>query len=121
MKIYLGQRGPDGCRVTVNGRPLSGMLRAIRPTGGGSVAGMDWSQGGAAAAEVAYALLADAIGPADAEHLFGHYKRAVIDTLPYQGWRLTVDEVRLHAEGLKILFPSRPRNRTAVQVAQLNP
>ena len=111
MKIYLGQRGPEGCRVTVNGRPLSGMLRAIRPAGGGSVAGMDWSQGGAAAAEVAYAILADAVGPSEAEHLFGHYKRAVIDTLPYQGWRLTVDEVRLHAEGLKILFPATPRTR----------
>jgi hypothetical protein len=119
MKIYLAQRGPDGCRVTVNGRPLSGMLAAIRPTGGGSVAGMDWSQGGAAAAEVAYALLADAVGPSDAEHLFGHYKRTVIDTLPYQGWRLTVDEVRLHAEGLKILFPG-PRKHAPQPAGQLN-
>jgi hypothetical protein len=120
MKIYLAQRGPDGCRVTVNGRPLSGMLGTIRPTGGGSVAGMDWSQGGAAAAEVAYALLADAVGPNEAEHLFGHYKRAVIDTLPYQGWRLTVDEVRLQAEGLKILFPTTPRDRTGRAAAQLS-
>jgi hypothetical protein len=113
MKVYLAQRGPDGCRVTVNGRPLSGMLRSIRPAAGGSVAGMDWSQGGAAAAEVAYAILADAVGPADAENLFGHYKRAVIDTLPYDGWRLTVDEVRLHAEGLKILYADTPRGGAA--------
>lgn len=62
MKQYEGTRTPKGCVVTVDGKPLNPRydLWNHSPTG------FEWGYGGSGPAQLALALLADAIGDDEA-------------------------------------------------------
>lgn len=67
-KTYRGQRGPDGCSVTVNGQPLEPRadIRAI------SDSAFEWGYEGGGPGHLAFAILADYF--ADDARAFHHYR-----------------------------------------------
>jgi hypothetical protein len=96
MKHYLGERTPDGCEVAVfdtNGPayPLAPRLdlRNHSPTG------YEWSYSGSGPAQLALALLADAL--ADDEMALKHYqdfKFKVVARLPRDKWEMSEEDIR---------------------------
>jgi hypothetical protein len=89
MKTYRGHRGPAGCVVTVDGQTLRLRLdlRNHSPTG------FEWGYGGWPA-QLALAILADALGDEAALKWYQRFKFAVVAALPAAEWTLTAGEVR---------------------------
>lgn len=107
MKRYIGERTPEGCQVDVidpnhpdGGYPLPLRLdiRSHSPTGA------EWGYGGSGPAQLALALLADALGDDErAEEMYQDFKFKVVGRLPHDRWEFTQDEIvqtvaRLEAE-----------------------
>ena len=90
MKLYAGRRTPEGCSVTVNGRPLPLKLdlRNHSPTG------FEWGYAGSGPAQLALAILADSLGDEMAAEAHQRFTRDVIAHLPRKGWHLAEMEVR---------------------------
>jgi hypothetical protein len=98
MKHYVGERTPEGCQVDVidkdapgGGYPLPPRfdLRNHSPTG------YEWGYAGSGPAQLALALLADALG--DDEKAQDHYqdfKFKVVGRLPHDRWELSQDDIR---------------------------
>jgi Family of unknown function (DUF6166) len=90
MKVYKGKRVKWGCRVTVDGKPLSPRLDLRNH----SPDGFEWNYGGSGPAQLALAVLADCLGDdKKALELYQDFKWAVIAKLP-PNWTLTEKEVR---------------------------
>jgi len=90
VKRYEGRREGHAVDVTVNGRPLNPRLDLWNH----SPTGFEWGYGGSGPAQLALALLADHFGD-DAQALANYqaFKRAVIASLPHNGWNLTTDQI----------------------------
>jgi hypothetical protein len=59
-----------------------------------SPGGFAWGHGGSGAAQLALAILCDAIGPGQARLLYQAFKRGRIEPLDqHQGWEMTLDSV----------------------------
>jgi len=101
MKTYEGTR--DGRRellVTVNGTPLNPRLDLLNH----SPTGFEWGYGGSGPAQLALALLADALGDDEAAIRLHHeFKWKVVATLPRDGWTLTSDQIHSALAGLQEL------------------
>ena len=89
MKLYEGIRTENEAKVTVDGRPLDMRLdlrlHADRP---------EWGYAGSGPAQLALALLADAIGDDEAMEHHQKFKRTVVAGLERERWSLTQAEIR---------------------------
>ena len=89
MKVYEGLRTVDGCEVTVDGRPLNMRLdlrkHSDRP---------EWGYAGGGPAQLALALLADAIGDDVATECHQKFKFKIVAGFERDGWILTQAEIR---------------------------
>jgi hypothetical protein len=92
MKIYVGSRQEDGREVvTVDGQPLDPRFDLVMC----SPSGFAWGYGGSGPAQLAIAILADCVGPAEAQRFYHEFKWQVIAVLEIdRPWSLTEDEVR---------------------------
>jgi Family of unknown function (DUF6166) len=102
MKTYVGKRNADGCSVLVregsHARPLPLRLTLFNH----SPTGFEWGYQGSGPAQLALAILADALHDDErAVRLHQHYKRAVICKLPREAWRIEEREVREWIERYK--------------------
>lgn len=102
MKVYRGTRTEGGCVVTVieDGaeRPLDARLdlRSHSPTG------FEWSYCGSGPAQLALALVADAVGDDErARHVYQAFKRKVVAQLARDGWELSAEAVTRAAEEIE--------------------
>lgn len=90
-RVYEGVRTPEGCQVTVDGQPLNPRfdLRNHSPDG------FNWSYGGSGPAQLALALLADALGDDDlAQDHYQKFKWQRIGAIKADTFRITQDEIR---------------------------
>jgi len=95
VKLYEGNRTPEGCVVTVREgggepRPLAPRLdlRCHSPTG------FEWGYPGSGPAQLALALAADVMGDSRAQDCYQELKRKLVCGLPREGWSLTEQELR---------------------------
>lgn len=93
---YVGTRTKAGVTVTRepdDGRPQELPLRLDLEAK--SPSGFEWGYDGSGPAQLALAILADAVGDNRALHWQNYqaFKFAVVGRLPYGGWVLTRDEV----------------------------
>jgi hypothetical protein len=91
MKLYEGTRTPEGCRVTVDGRPLD-LRHDLRNH---SPDGAEWGYGGSGPAQLALALLADATDDDElAQTHYQRFKREVIAGFERDRFLITQAEIR---------------------------
>ncbi len=85
MKVYQGNREPDGIRVTVDGQPLDPRfdLRTL------SSSGFEWGYDGGGPGQLALAILADHFGD-DAKALsqYKNLRSGLIAAIREDAWRL---------------------------------
>lgn len=104
MKLYVGTRlASGGCSVTV--REQSSQERPLDPRTdlrNHSPTGFEWGYAGSGPAQLALALLADALQDDErAELLYQKFKRRVVTRLPKDRWKLAEDDVLRAVEGLE--------------------
>lgn len=98
MKHYIGTRTADGCEVDVidkespsGGYPLEPRLDLANK----SPTGFEWNYAGSGPAQLALALLADALGDDQrALRHFQDFKFKVVGRLPHDGWELSQEDIR---------------------------
>src|SRR5437764_10173120 len=108
MKVYEGERAPEGCKVTVDGKPLDPRfdLRNHSPTG------FSHGYAGSGPAQLSLALLADALGDDEqAQDLYQKFKFKVIAGIEGDRWQLTESEIR--ARVAEILAEKQKREETS--------
>src|SRR5947208_15806700 len=105
MKFYHGERTPDGCEVEV--------IDADHPQGGypldprtdirnHSPSGYEWGYGGSGPAQLALALLADALGDDEkAQRFYQDFKFKVIGRLEGDSWELSQEDIRQAVSALE--------------------
>jgi hypothetical protein len=101
MKTYAGIRSEEGCTVSIEDE-LSALtlppkldLRSHSPTG------FEWGYGGSGPAQLALALLADALGDDEAAvRLHQEFNWEVVAKLPGRSWELTEEVIRARASTL---------------------
>ncbi|MFO0888334.1 MAG: DUF6166 domain-containing protein [Isosphaeraceae bacterium] len=91
---YVGRRTKEGTHVTRESddgtsKPLPLRLDLAKK----SPTGFEWGYNGSGPAQLALAMLADAIGDERAMPNLQRFKFAVVGRLPQMGWILTQDEV----------------------------
>ena len=97
MRTYQGERSCSKCIVTINGQPLDPRLDLLKH----SPCGFEWGYGGSGPAQLALALLADALNDDDQAVILHHeFKWMVVATLPLHSWRLTRQEIRQSVKAL---------------------
>ncbi len=102
MKTYVGKLCEDGeYRVTIeeesgNARPLPLRLDLANK----SPTGFSWGYSGSGPAQLALALLADAIGEKEALEVYQDFKRDYVAVLPAE-WYIPEEEVKERAKYLK--------------------
>src|SRR6188474_3029228 len=90
MKTYRGRRKDGGTMVSVDGAPLNPRLDLWNH----SPTGFEWGYAGSGPAQLALALLADALRNDElAQNVHQEFKRKVIGRLP-DSWVLTASEIR---------------------------
>jgi hypothetical protein len=104
MTTYEGWRGEDGL-VVGKRESRSGRLVPLRPRrdlSNHSPDGFEWGYEGSGPAQLALAILADALGDDDkAVRCHQQFKRAVICVLPRERWSLTGDAVIAAIAGIE--------------------
>ncbi len=97
MKTYDGRRQQGHAVVTVNGQPLDPRFDLWNH----SPTGFEWGYGGSGPAQLALALLADALGEDDlACRWHQDFKRAAVARLAHDGWTLTDEQIRRSVQSL---------------------
>ena len=101
-----GREHRGDCFVKVDGRPLPMRLDLANH----SPTGFEWGYSGSGPAQLALAILADALGD-DEEALFWYqpFKQALIAGLDHEEWSMTVDQVLEHVQDLRNKHPDRAR------------
>lgn len=114
-KIYIGRITRRGARDVdvIDGTQETRRVRKLKPRldlTNHSPTGFNWGCGGSGPAQLALALLADALGDDErAVELHQLYKRRVIDALPQdRGWHLNDGDVRRVVEELEREGGSEP-------------
>lgn len=109
MKTYFGRRQPDGiCTVVVQhqGDKQLEPLALRLDLDNHSPTGFEWGYAGSGPAQLALALLADALDDdTEAARLHQAYKWRVVCGLPRPGFTLTSDEVKRVAAEIKLAAP----------------
>src|SRR5262245_51634322 len=96
---YVGTRRESGCEVTkeVDGKTVG--PRDLRlDLWSHSPAGPEWGYGGSGPAQLALALLADAVGADLAVPLHQDFKWSFVGRFPKEGFEMTADEIQRWAE-----------------------
>ncbi len=102
MKTYVGIRSKEGCVVRVEEELGALALPPRLDLWNHSPTGFEWGYGGSGPAQLALALLADALGDDEAAvRLHQDFKWGVVARLPGQSWELTEEEIRARASTLK--------------------
>lgn len=105
MKVYEGRRGARGARVTVrdtdgNGKGVE--LRARRDLRNHSPAGFEWGYNGSGPAQLALAILADALDDDERAMLnYQRFKQRVIAAFDCDTFRIDAAQVRAHVEQIE--------------------
>jgi hypothetical protein len=98
MKHYVGERTPGGCEVDVidTGSPTGGYpLPPRQDLRNHSPDGYNWGYSGSGPAQLALALLADALGDDEkAQRFYQDYKFKVIARLQDDKWGLSQEDIR---------------------------
>jgi hypothetical protein len=98
MRHYIGERTPDGCDVMVldSSHPGGGYLLSPRhDLRNHSPDGFNWGYGGSGPAQLALALLADALGDDEkAQRLYQDFKFKVIGRLTGDRFELSQEDIR---------------------------
>lgn len=107
MKVYERIRDDDGCRVTADGKPLNLRtdLRNHSPTGG------EWGFAGSGPAQLALALIADAVGDDVALLTYQKFKFEVVAGFENDGWTMTQAEIRCWVAALLARKSTPPDDR----------
>jgi hypothetical protein len=90
-RVYVGERTRQGCRV-VAVDPEAGVYELPRP--GRHSRDFEWGYGGSGPADLAWALLADAVSERAADELYQAFKWDVVVRLPRPGFALPAEDVR---------------------------
>ena len=89
MKTYIGDRTIDGVKVTVDGAPLNPRADVAEF----SKNGFEWSYEGPEPRQLAFAMLADHFGDADAARAkFEWFMRAVVANFGNE-WEMTSSDI----------------------------
>jgi hypothetical protein len=97
VKRYEGTRLAEVATVTVDGKSLDPRFDLANH----SPDGFEWGYGGSGPAQLALALLANALSDDDTAWSLHHdFKRSVVANLPRAGWTLTEEEIRQSVESL---------------------
>lgn len=94
MKRYHGERTPQGCKVTVNNRPLN----ARTDLWNHSPTGFEWGYGGSGPAQLALALVSNVLGrgkESDERAVRVHQavKELLVARLPQKSWTMGEQEI----------------------------
>lgn len=93
-RLYRGHRTEQGCVVQVYDGAVWEELDPRYDLRSHSPDGYEWGYGGSGPAQLALALLADALQRDRlAEWWYQDYKRAVVCGLPREGWDLTQESI----------------------------
>lgn len=112
MRIYRGERTPDGCRVTVDGAPLRPRFELS-----GAVGEFDW--GFIGNGQLSLALLSDLLGdPAKAKELCDECDREIVANLPRNHWSMTEEQLAHAVAGLSGMRASPGGERTSANSAR---
>jgi hypothetical protein len=105
VRSYVGTRGPSGCTVTVldKSRSDESYLLPLRlDLANKSPTGFEWAYAGSGPAQLALALLADALGDDEkAMTLMQDFKFKVVGRLPREGWQMSQEEIRQAVEQIE--------------------
>ena len=102
MKTYAGVRTPEACIVTVSNGAKSRRLPLRLDLDNHSPTGFEWGYGGSGPAQLALALLADALGDGEkALRLHQEFKFRIVAGLPKASWFMTDEQVRAVADTLE--------------------
>lgn len=94
-KTYKGTRHDHGCIVTVNVNGIGRMLDPRLDVRNHSPTGMEWGYGGSGPAQLALALLCDALADEErAVALHQRFKWDVIASIDMDAWVMTNDMIR---------------------------
>lgn len=94
MRTYRGVRSDGVCVVTVVDDTGEHPLDPRLDLWSHSPTGFEWSYLGSGPAQLALALVADALrNHAEAVRVHQEFKRRVVARLPREGWQLTEEEV----------------------------
>ncbi len=99
MKVFKGQRGPQGTLVTVDGAPLPSHteVRDFRSDG------FEWGYEGSGPSQLALAILVEHRGPDDALRHFRAFMQTVISEIEDDAWTLTSDDIEQRASEVTIV------------------
>ena len=115
MKHYVGERTDRGCEVDVIDAAAPGGGHALDPRldlRNHSPSGFEWHYNGSGPAQLALALLADALGDDErAQASYQDFKFRVVARLPDHGWELSPGGDR----------PGRGRDRGRAREAEMTP
>ena len=89
IKFFTGQRTAAGAVVTVDGEPLRTRTETVF-----HAAGFDWGHNGSAAAQLAFALLADVYDVATARLVYLQFRAEVIAKFGRDHWLLNSHQVQ---------------------------
>lgn len=106
-EIGTGEQHRGECRVKVDGKPLPLRLDLANH----SPTGFEWGYGGSGPAQLALALLADALGDADEALLwYQPFKEVFVSRLERDEWLVTEEGVRGYVEDLRANDPKRTKD-----------
>jgi len=98
MKHYVGERTPTGCEVDVIDSTAPGGGHALDPRFDlkrHSPDGYNWGFGGSGPAQLALALVADALGDDErAQRVYQDFKFRVIGRLEGDHWEMSEEDIR---------------------------
>lgn len=98
MKLYSGRRYPEGCRVIVMEGGEGRLLALRRDLRDHSPTGFEWGYHGSGPAQLALALLADAVGDEFAQDAYQDFKRIVVASLAGTSWTMSEAEIKAWAD-----------------------
>ena len=97
ITTYRGKRHPGGCTVEVNDPDLD-VIEQLDPrfdVRNHSPTGFEWGYAGSGPAQLALALLCDALGDVPrAERLYQRFKAGVITQLQHDDWAMSAGKIR---------------------------
>lgn len=121
-KAYVGVRHDGLAAVTVEVEGKTSALAARLDLRNHSPTGFEWGYGGSGPAQLALAILADALGDDElAEEIYQTFKSRVVAELPAEGWRLTLEQVQSEVNKIRArvftIIPADPAEPLRAETA----